>query len=143
MVSIITKIHEYIESGRIKVKPKSCTQPVTYHDPCQIGRNFGLFEEPRDIVKQVCSNFVEMTPNREHNWCCGGGGGVVAEPTLEDMRLKSGKLKADQIIATGAKVVATPCENCQLQLKSLNEYYGLDVTIKSLLDLVTDALIIE
>lgn len=143
MVSILTKFDEYVKDGRISLKPGSITEPVTYHDPCQIGRNFGIFEEPREIVRAVCSDFREMTPNREKQWCCGGGGGLVAETEFEDLRIKSGKIKVDQINATGAKIVVTPCENCQLQLKSLNDAYEMGITVKSMLDLVSEALIIK
>lgn len=143
MTSILTKIDGYIKDGRIKIQPGKVKETVTYHDPCQIGRNFGLFEEPRNIVKAVCSDFREMTPNREQNWCCGGGGGLVAETEFDQVRLKSGRLKVDQIKATGAKVVVSPCENCRLQMDALNTEYNMGVRISSMLDLVVDALVIK
>lgn len=143
MTSILTKIDGYIKDDRIKIKPGQVNEPVTYHDPCQIGRNFGVFEEPRNIVKAVCSDFREMTPNREKNWCCGGGSGLVAETEFDHVRLKSGRLKVDQIKATGAKVVVSPCENCRLQMDSLNTEYNMGVRISSILDLVVDALVIK
>lgn len=143
MTSILTKIDGYIKDDRIKIKPGQVNEPVTYHDPCQIGRNFGVFEEPRNIVKAVCSDFREMTSNREKNWCCGGGSGLVAETEFDHVRLKSGRLKVDQIKATGAKVVVSPCENCRLQMDSLNTEYNMGVRISSILDLVVDALVIK
>jgi Fe-S oxidoreductase len=143
MTSILTKIDGYIKDGRIKVEPGRVKERVTYHDPCQIGRNFGVFEEPRAIVKTVCSDFKEMTPNRQENWCCGGGGGLVAETEFDEVRLKSGRIKVDQIKATGAKVVVSPCENCRLQMESLNKEYDMGVRISSILDLVVDALVIK
>jgi Fe-S oxidoreductase len=79
-----------------------------------------------------------MTPNREKNWCCGGGGGVVAEPALDEFRLKTGRKKVDQIKATGAGLVVSPCENCRLQLDGLNQKYELGIEITSLMDLVAD-----
>jgi len=71
---ILEVIDDYIADGRIKVDPKAIKERVTYHDPCQIGRNGGIFEQPRNIVKAISSDFVDMTPNREKQWCCGGGG---------------------------------------------------------------------
>jgi Fe-S oxidoreductase len=143
MTSILTKIDGYMRDGRLTVEAGKVTDPVTYHDPCQIGRNFGLFEEPRDIVRAVCSDFREMTPNRQNQWCCGGGGGLVAEPEFDTLRMKSGQIKADQIKATGARIVVTPCENCRLQIGALNDHYGLDVKVSAVMDLVTDALVIK
>ncbi len=143
MTSILTKIDGYVKDGRLTLQSGKVTEPVTYHDPCQIGRNFGVFEEPRDIVKAACSDFREMTPNRQTQWCCGGGGGLVAETEFDHIRLKSGRIKVDQIKATGAKVVVSPCENCRLQMDSLNKEYDLGVRISSILDLVVDALVIK
>lgn len=143
MTSILTKIDGYIKDGRIKVEPGKIKDIVTYHDPCQIGRNFGVFEEPRDIVKAVCADFREMAPNRAKQWCCGGGGGLVAETEFDDIRLKSGKIKVDQIRATDAKVVVSPCENCRLQIESLNTEYDMGIKVTSILDLVVNALIIK
>jgi len=81
-----------------------------------------------------------MTPNREKNWCCGGGGGLVANPELEDFRIKTGKIKIDQIKETGAKSIVSPCENCRLQLDNLNQKYDIGLEIKSLMDFVVDAM---
>jgi Fe-S oxidoreductase len=143
MISILEKIDGYIKDGRITVRPGQITDPVTYHDPCQIGRNFGLFDEPRDIVKAVCSDFREMTPNREKQWCCGGGGGLVAQPEFDDLRLKSGRLKVDQIKATGASIVVSPCENCRLQIETLRDAYGLDIKISAIMDLVVESMVVK
>jgi len=68
------------------------------------------------------------------------GGGLVAAPELKEVRMKADKMKAEQIKKVGAKVVVTACENCVLQLKDLNERYGLGVEIRSLLDLTAQAL---
>ena len=114
--------------------------PVTYHDPCQIGRNGGIFEQPRDIVKAIAKDFRDMTPNRQEQWCCGGGGGIVAIDSMNEMRLRSGAKKIEQIKATGAKIVASPCENCRLQMEGLNERHDLGVRIAAIMDLVVEAM---
>jgi len=137
---IVEVMYELVESGKIKLKKGNIGEAVTYHDPCQVGRNAGFYEEPRNLVKAVSRDYREMTPNREKNWCCGGGGGVVAEPAMDEFRLKTGMKKVEQIRATGARVVVSPCENCRLQLDGLNEKYNLDIKITSLMDLVADNL---
>jgi Fe-S oxidoreductase len=83
-----------------------------------------------------------MAPEPRYNWCCGGGGGLVAlgEENL-DFRMKSSRVKADQIKTTGAKVLVTACENCHTQLSNLNEHYKLGVEVKFLSSLVADALV--
>ncbi|PIY25933.1 MAG: hypothetical protein COZ11_04090, partial [Deltaproteobacteria bacterium CG_4_10_14_3_um_filter_51_14] len=116
--------------------------PVTYHDPCQIARNAGVIDEPRYILSQLTDNFVEMSPEPKYNWCCGGGGGLVAmgEETL-DFRMKSSRVKADQVRNTGAQVLATACENCHTQLSNINDHYKLGMNVQFLSSLIADALI--
>ena len=137
---ILEVIDEYIKDGRITVDPKAIKERVTYHDPCQIGRNGGIYEQPRDIVTAIAPDFVDMTPNREKQWCCGGGGGIVAMEEFNDVRLRSGGMKVAQIKATGATVLACPCENCRLQIGELNEVHGLGLRIVPVMELVAEAL---
>lgn len=139
---IVELITEFIKEGRIKLKEGNLKEPVTYHDPCQVGRNAGFYEEPRYIVKKISSDFRDLTPNRERNWCCGGGGGLVAMLELESFRIQTGKLKVDQIKETGAKILVTPCENCRLQIGNLNETYNLGISISSMMDFVAKNMVI-
>ena len=141
VTSIVEKVREYLEEGKIKVRGGAITQPVTYHDPCQIGRNGGIYDQPREILRMLATDFREMNPTREYNWCCGGGGGLVALDN-EDFRIKSGKPKRDQIVATGAKVVVSACENCHMQLNTIKNGYGLDVEVRSLTELVSENLVL-
>ncbi len=139
--SIVEVIHRYIAEGRIKIKNGAIKETVTYHDPCQLGRNAGMFNEPREVIKQLTGDFREMSPTKEYNWCCGGGGGLVALDN-EDFRIKTGKAKRDQIVATGAKVVVTACENCVTQLQTIKSGYNLDVDIKYLSEIVEENLVL-
>ena len=142
-VSTITEVHaRYIREGRIKLDKTRLNGAVTYHDPCQIARNAGVMDEPRYILQHLTDDFREMTPDPRYNWCCGGGGGLVAlgEDTL-DFRMKSAKVKVDQVEDTGAKVLATACENCHTQLSNLNDHYKMGVQVKFLSSMVADALV--
>ncbi len=58
-------------------------------------------------------------------------------------RLEAGKIKADQIKRTGARVVAAPCHNCIDQLMELNKHFKLAVEIKTVCEIAADALVIE
>jgi Fe-S oxidoreductase len=137
---ILEVIDEYIKDGRITVDKGRIEGRVTYHDPCQIGRNGGIFEQPRDIVRALTDDFVDLTPNREQQWCCGGGGGIVAIEELRATRLASGSKKVEQLKATGASVLACPCENCRLQIEELNELHDLGLEISQVMDLVVAAM---
>lgn len=142
-VSSITDVHaRYIREGKIRLNKSDAYGLVTYHDPCQLARNGGVIDEPRFIIRRLTDNFIDMTDDVTTNWCCGGGGGLVAlgEENL-DFRMKSSRVKADQIRGTGATVVATACENCHTQLSNLNDHYKLGVKVQFLSSMVADALI--
>ena len=132
----------YLKEDRIKVERDRIKGIITYHDPCQSGRNGGVIEEPRYVLQQLTSKFVEMSPNREYNLCCGGGGGLVALEN-EDFREETGKSKVNQIKETGAAIVATGCENCNTQLKFLGERYHLGIEVEFLTNLVANSLLLE
>jgi len=132
----------YLKDGRIRVEKDRIKGGITYHDPCQSARNSGVIEEPRYVLHQLTSSFVEMTPNREYNLCCGGGGGLVALEN-EAFRRETGKAKVNQIKETGATIVATGCENCHTQLKFLNDTYKMGVKVEFLSNMVANALIVE
>ena len=140
--SVLELMVGYIKEGRIKLDPARNKERVTLHDPCNLVRHGGIVEEPRYILRRTVSDFVEMTPNREHNYCCGGGGGLLSASEYKEKRIESGRIKAEQIQATGAKIVATPCHNCIDQLLELNLRYKLGVEIKTIGELVADALVL-
>ncbi|HET6452639.1 MAG TPA: (Fe-S)-binding protein [Spirochaetia bacterium] len=140
VVAFVELIDRYLTQGRIQLKPGTLTGRLTYHDPCQIARNGGVIEEPRHVIGQLTSDFVELTPNRADNWCCGGGGGLVALGE-KDFRMKSARVKADQMKASGAAIITTACENCHSQLSDLNEHYGLGMKVEFLSKLVAEALV--
>lgn len=137
--SIIEVMAEWIQAGRLPLDPKANPEPVTYHDSCNLTRNAGLLEEPRIILRAAVKDFREMYPNKEENYCCGGGGGIVAVSEWDDKRLEAGRAKADQIKASGAKIVVAACDNCRIQLNDLNSHYNLGITVSGLTDLVVNA----
>ena len=139
--SILEVLDEYVRAGRLRLNPSANPEPVTLHDSCNLGRKGGLFEEPRRVVRAAVEDFREMTPNRERAFCCGAGSGLVAMPEWEDMRLKAGEPKAEQVRATGAQVVIASCDNCRHQLTELSEHYGLNTQVIGLSELVVRALV--
>ena len=143
MESSVFTMLRYIKEGRIKVDLNKLDKRTTYHDSCNLARSCGITEEPRELLRLVSNDFVEMTPNRAENYCCTGGGGAMSMSEYTPRRLRSAKIKADQIAATGAKIVVTSCHNCVDGLSDLIKHYKLGCEVKQLVDLVADALIIE
>ena len=139
--SVITMIR-YIKEGRIKVNKAINDIPVTFHDSCNNARSCGLFEEPRELLNLVVTDFREMYPNRAENYCCTGGGGAMSMSEYTPQRLKSAKIKADQLKATGARYVVTSCHNCVDGLTDLIRHYKLDMKVTQLVNLVADAIVL-
>lgn len=141
VVSILELTNRSIQEGKIRLNKEAIKERVTYHDPCNIARSGWIIDQPRQILRNFVGDYVEMTPHGRENYCCGGGGGLVSLDEIYDFRMKvSGKVKADQIQASGAQIVASPCANCKKQLRELVEYNKLPVQIVGVHDLVLRAI---
>ncbi len=131
--------HELLVTGRLKIKEKY-KKPVTLHDPCNIVRGYGLHEKAREVVNMTCETFIEMTPNREYNYCCGAGGGVInCGPPFKAKRVKNNRIKAQQLTDAkerGAEVIIAPCHNCHGGLEDIVSHYDLGMEIKFLGDIL-------
>jgi Fe-S oxidoreductase len=138
VIHSVQLFYELIRDGKIKIT-KKFTEPCTYQDPCNIARNGGMIEEPRYIINQMCTDFREMQPNREHNFCCSAGGGTInCGPAWKSKRMAGGRVKAEQIRATGAKYVIVPCHNCYDQLNDLSAKYNLGTKAVFFKELLVD-----
>ncbi len=139
VMSFVELQAQYIREGRIKLDSTVNNKRVTYHDCCNSVRSGGVIEEPRYILGQAVMDFVEMEPHGVDNFCCGGGGGMLAMTEFAKARIAAAKVKADQIKATGAEIVATCCHNCLDQLDEIKRHYKLKVKVHNLSELVADA----
>ena len=143
MESSVLTMLRYIQEGRIKLDKTRNNVPVTFHDSCNNARSCGFFEEPRDLLNLVVTDFREMYPNRAENYCCSGGGGAMSMSEYTPLRLKAAKVKADQLRPTGAKIVVTTCHNCVDALTDLIRHYKLGMTVVQLVNLVSHAALVE
>lgn len=134
---------EYAAQNLPKFKLKKLDMRVTLHDPCNYARAGDIIEQPREILKACVSEFVEMTPNRDKNFCCGGGSGILMDE-MKDIRMKLGKVKADQVKALGKlDYLSVPCSICKAQVPLVMDHYGIDVKCGGVMDILGKALIIN
>jgi Fe-S oxidoreductase len=132
------------KEGRLKLDPNAIPEKVSYHDPCNIARQRWIIDKPRDLLKAICPNYIEMTPNGDNNICCGGGGGTVSIDEIRPYRTTvGGKLKADQIRRAGCEILVAPCANCKKQLRELVEDQKIDCEVVGLHDLLYKAIIFD
>jgi Fe-S oxidoreductase len=140
--SVLEIAADYVREGRITLDPSRNVKRITLHDPCNLVRLGGVIEEQRFLLNRATSDFVEMTPNRQKNYCCGGGGGQLAMTRYAKRRLAAGRIKADQIRKTEAKIVVAPCHNCIDQLTEISHEYKLGIEAKTVIEVVADAIVL-
>ncbi|MEJ2284590.1 MAG: (Fe-S)-binding protein [Desulfobacterales bacterium] len=110
VVHIAQYILELIEAGRLELSGEY-GRKVTYHDPCYLGRHNGVYDQPRQALKQVSGlELVEMSDRLENSLCCGGGGGRIWMETVKGERFSD--LRLEQALGAGAEVLATACPYC-------------------------------
>ena len=113
---------------------------VTYHDPCDLGRNGGEYDAPRKILNAIPGlEMVEMENIRAKSVCCGGGGNLeMTDPTLSG-KLARGKIA--QITKTGAETVVTACQQCVRTIKGRVRREKMDLEVMDISTVVARALL--
>ncbi len=129
---------EGLESGRIRVKRLAGT--VAFHDPCQVSRRGGATQAPRSVMSALGLELRETEDSGELSFCCGGGGGVIANRRADGLRRKAFEIKLRQMDATGAAMSLTSCANCRQSFDDGEEHLHRDRTMGSLLELVAQHL---
>jgi Fe-S oxidoreductase len=142
VVHILELLDELRASGRLKTEGLDETR-LTFHDPCQIVRKGGVLEPPRNLLKMVASEFVDMHDAREMNWCCGGGGGVSANERAEALRLKVFKRKKTQLDELNVETLVTACANCRLVIEEGLEEYRMEIPVVGLTEMLAEHLVEE
>ncbi len=142
MIHILELLDELRKTGRIKTEGLEKDR-MTFHDPCSIVRKGGVVESPRNLMKMVTSNFVEMADHGKWNWCCGGGGGVSSNEDADELRIQVFRRKKSQIEETGANTLVTACANCRLVIEEGLEEYSVDMPVLGLTELVADHLVVD
>lgn len=92
---------------------------ITYHDPCHIGRHMGIYEPPREVLKNLPGiELIEMERNRQNAWCCGSGGGVRS--AFKDLSSFAAHERIEEAKETGANAIVSSCPFCLNQFKANN-----------------------
>ena len=129
VVQIVELLDQLAREGRLRTRGKDVRR-LTFHDPCQLVRRGGLVEEPRNVMRAVASDFIEMEGAGMWNICCGGGGGVSTSSRAEPLRLAAFRCKKDQIDDLGGiEGVVTACANCRNVMEEAIEHYGMELPV--------------
>ncbi|KUK31167.1 MAG: FAD linked oxidase domain protein [Thermoanaerobacterales bacterium 50_218] len=129
-------LSELVHSGKLQfTTPLNYT--VTYHDSCHVGRWFGFYEEPRNVIKAIPGVVLkEMPHNRQDSLCCGLVAAFDSLPTVAH----SGQKRVAEAEATGADYLITNCAGCGSQFNATSCAMGTKIRQKDLTDLVAEAL---
>lgn len=103
----IVHISQFLQNYEFNV---TTTKRVTYHDPCDLGRHCGIYDEPRNTIRKIAPNFQELRHHHADALCCGAGGGVRGAFAKNSIAMARRRLEeADEI---NADVVLTECNSC-------------------------------
>ncbi len=138
---ILEVLDEFRDQGKLKTDGIFETARLTYHDPCQIARRGGVIEQPRNLLKLIARNFVEMADHGKMNWCCGGGGGVSAIDEAHELRTKVFNRKKNQLQELKVEKLVTACANCRIIIEEGFEAYQMELPIIGLTEMVAEHLV--
>ncbi len=128
-------LYELWEKGKLKFKKTGKT--FTYHDPCHLGRFFGIYMEPRKLLESS-GNLVEMDRVKENSFCCGADSGVRAafkEPSVKmaTIRIEEAEKKAN--------LLTTTCPFCLFNLNYSAIKSGKNIQVKYFTEILLESLV--
>ena len=134
-------VHDLIESKKITISQNSIDEVMTYHDPCYLGRGNNIYNQPREIIKRLSKNFIEMPRNKRNSLCCGAGGAQMfkeAEKGSAEINI----VRTQEALDTKSKIIVTGCPFCNTMMsdgvKNINEGAAL---VKDIAEVVAESLI--
>ncbi len=111
---------------------------AAYHDPCHIGRHFGIYEEPRRILKAFPqSTYIELPRNRDNAQCCGAGGGYKIQ--FNDRAEYIASLRVKEAKDAGAEMLVSACPFCVTNLTGGAKVAGIPMPVAELVSLLADS----
>jgi glycolate oxidase iron-sulfur subunit len=125
--------HTHLE--HLLASKKKDTRIVTYHDPCHARKMQGIYQEPRNLVRQNYK-IVEMS---DPNACCGFGG-ITMQTEKYHFAKAAGVPKAAMIEKTGAEIVTAECSACRMQINNSMHGAGVATVFKNPIELIAEAL---
>ena len=129
---------ELMAQGRLSMSTPF-TDSLTYHDSCYLGRWNGIYDAPRQLLRASTGGAepLELRRTKENGFCCGAGGArMFMEETL-GTRINGDR--AAEVIASGAKTVATACPFCTTMIRDGIMDREVDVDVKDIVEIIDEA----
>jgi heterodisulfide reductase subunit D len=108
-------IEELIEMGKLDLKINLRNKKITYHDPCYLGRGNNIYNSPRNLIKKLDLDFIEIPRNKRKSFCCGAGGAQMFKES-ENGKFEINIVRTKEALATEADIIATACPFCNTMI---------------------------
>jgi len=108
-------IAELVLEGKLTISANLKGTKVTYHDPCYLGRANNVYDAPRDLIKSLGVELVEMKRTKSRSFCCGAGGSQMfkePEPGAQDININ----RTEEALGLKPDVIATGCPFCNTMM---------------------------
>ena len=127
-------LNELVGAGRLKMKVNG-SEKLTFHDPCYLGRQNGILEDPRAVLIQTQSELIEMPRHGRKSFCCGAGGGQMWKEEEEGTeRVNSERM--GEAISTGANTLAVGCPFCMVMLTDARNAANATIEVQDVAEIV-------
>ena len=133
--SKVRDISEFLLTIPLRKPEKRMDAKVTYHDPCHLRRGQQVWNEPRKLLSLI--DGLELVELPEADWCCGSAGSQLITHYDTSWRVLNRKL--DNIEGTQARILASGCPGCQMQLNTGLQRRGLPVRVVHPVTLLDEA----
>lgn len=137
ILHVVQYIYKIVKEGKLILKPLDLK--VTYHDPCDLGRNSDVYDEPRNLIEMIPGvKFVELENNRKLATCCGGGGNI--EAVDKQLSENIAQIKAREIIKTGVDIAVTSCQQCVRTIQQALKKENSKIKAMDLTELILESI---
>jgi Fe-S oxidoreductase len=132
-----------VAEGKLESAPADAS--VTYHDPCYLGRHNGVYDAPRNLLRVLSNDFVELPRNRENSFCCGAGGAQFwkeEEPGQEKVPSNRFREVEKQLASRKEnKVLAVGCPFCKTMLNATPEKAEGSIEVRDVAELLLEGVL--
>jgi Fe-S oxidoreductase len=131
-----------LEEGKLSLT-QQVKKVVTYHDPCFLGKQNSIFDEPRILLNAIPGlTFKELDRSRERSLCCEGGGGRMWVESSTDTGQRLAEIRVRDAVELGAEILVTACPLCVLTLEDAVKTSGFEEKIKvmDVMELLAEAM---
>jgi Fe-S oxidoreductase len=135
-------LKELLSQGRIRLEEGRIPIPVTFHDPCYLGRHNGIVEAPRNVLTRLGIELKEMERNRMNSFCCGAGGAQIWKEEEQGVeRVSINRLAEAE--RTGVEELAVSCPFCMIMLNAAITTEGSGLKVRDVIEFVADRIFEE